>query len=132
MFGAVAGSTSAVQPVEVSPSIARAGSPKLASGRFEGLYVEAASVSSRIAGCEGLDSLGGLAGAAGVFVVVVVFGVGTLVAVSGILGGLEAGSGRALAGTGFVGVAGGVAGGATVAGGVAGVVAGGVAVAAGA
>src|SRR5438270_12789229 len=47
--GALAGSTSAVHPVPLSPSMARLGSPKLPAGRAEGLYVEAALVSSKMA-----------------------------------------------------------------------------------
>src|ERR1700688_877545 len=52
IFGAIAGSTSAVQAVEVSPSIARLGSPKLVAGEVLGVYVGAALVSRRIdCGC---------------------------------------------------------------------------------
>src|SRR5271166_1947517 len=108
--GASVGSTSAVQPVEVSPSIARLGSPKSLVGWALGLYVAAASVSSRIA--SGWDSPAEPEPAAVVLVLVEVFVVageepvvpvvvgivtfGTLVgmvafgviAVSGIFGGL--------------------------------------------
>src|SRR5438309_3848666 len=50
IFGATEGSTCAVQPVVVSPSIARLGSPKLLAGYEYGSYVEAALVSSSSAG----------------------------------------------------------------------------------
>ena len=48
-LGASAGSTLAVHAVELSSSIVRLGSPKLLAGKALGLYVLAASVSSRIA-----------------------------------------------------------------------------------
>src|SRR4030081_3613676 len=78
IFGATAGSTFAVHPVEVSPSIARLGAPKLAAGYADGLYGGAARVSSRIA-CDcgsGVPPLAaGVEGVVLVGVLTVVFGV---------------------------------------------------------
>src|SRR5271167_2336345 len=81
IFGALAAITCAVHAVEVSPSIARLGSPNPDAGYSYGLYVEAAFVSSRIALC--WDS--SLVFSLGVVLVGVVFVVPVLISAAGVL-----------------------------------------------
>src|ERR1700727_263850 len=112
-FGATDGSTSAVQAVVASPSIARLGSPKLLAGELYGVYGDAALVSSSSAsGCASPTTsspdfvFGVVLGAVvlsppdGVVTagVVVAFGVGVTVGVNGIFVGFGSGVGASVVG----------------------------------